>query len=137
LDDLDAELAAQAEAHPELEGQTVAAVWDVAGTFYVYTPEHSRVEFLPANGESPLFYTPSYEQLDQPASDLVISYHDTQEEAEAFLASAPIQAIPAVARGQVAQVVGTELIAAVSPPTALSLTYGLDELVASLSAAAQ
>ena len=68
--------------------------------------------------------------------DLILSYHDTQEEADAFLQSAPIQAIPAVARGQVAQVVGTELIAAVSPPTALSLTYGLDELVASLSAAA-
>jgi iron complex transport system substrate-binding protein len=150
LDDLDAELAAQAEAHPELEGQTVAAVWDVAGTFYVYTPEDPRVEFLSAlglevapavaelaNGDSPFYYTLSYEQLDQLDSDLVISYHDTQEEADAFLASAPIQAIPAVARGQVAQVVGTELIAAVSPPTALSLTYGLDELVASLSAAAQ
>lgn len=150
LDDLDAELAAQAEAHPELEGQTVAAVWDVAGTFYVYTPEDSRVEFLSAlgledapavaelaNGDSPFYYTLSYEQLDQLASDLVISYHDTQEEADAFLGSATMQAIPAVARGQVAQVVGTELIAAVSPPTALSLTYGLDELVASLSAAAQ
>jgi iron complex transport system substrate-binding protein len=150
LDDLDAELAAQAEAHPELEGLTVAAVWDVAGTFYVYTPEDSRVEFLSAlgledapavaelaNGESPFFYTLSYEQLDQLDSDLVISYHDTQEEADAFLASAPIQAIPAVGRGQVAQVVGTELIAAVSPPTALSLTYGLDELVTALSAAAQ
>ena len=150
LDDLDAELAAQAEAHPELAGKTVAAVWDVAGTFYVYTPEDSRVEFLSglgledapavaelANGDSPFYYTLSYEQLDQLESDLVISYHDTQEEADAFLASAPIQAIPAVSRGQVAQVVGTELIAAVSLPTALSLTYGLDELVASLSAAAQ
>ena len=150
LDDLDAELAAQAEAHPELAGKTVAAVWDVAGTFYVYTPEDSRVEFLSAlgledapavaelaNGDSPFYYTLSYEQLDQLDSDLVISYHDTQEEADAFLASPPIQAIPAVARGQVAQVVGTELIAAVSPPTALSLTYGLDELVSSLSAAAQ
>jgi len=150
LDDLDAELAAQAEAHPELAGKTVAAVWDVAGTFYVYTPEDSRVEFLSglgledapavaelANGDSPFYYTLSYEQLDQLESDLVISYHDTQEEADAFLASAPIQAIPAVSRGQVAQVVGTELIAAVSPPTALSLTYGLDELVSSLSAAAQ
>ena len=150
LDELDAELAAQAEAHPELEGQTVAAVWDVAGTFYVYTPEDSRVEFLSAlgledapavaelaNGDSPFYYTLSYEQLDQLDSDLIVSYHDTQEEADAFLTSAPIQAIPAVARGQVAQVVGTELIAAVSPPTALSLTYGLDELVASLSAAAQ
>jgi iron complex transport system substrate-binding protein len=150
LDGLDAELAAQAEAHPELAGLTVAAVWDVAGTFYVYTPEDSRVEFLSAlgledapavaelaNGDSPFFYTLSYEQLDRLESDLLISYHDTQEEADAFLASAPIGAIPAVSRGQVAQVVGTELIAAVSPPTALSLTYGLDELVASLSAAAQ
>lgn len=150
LDDLDAELAAQAEAHPELAGKTVAAVWDVAGTFYVYTPEDSRVEFLSAlgledapavaelqNGDSPFYYTLSYEQLDQLESDLVLSYHDTQEEADAFLDSAPIGAIPAVSRGQVAQVVGTELIAAVSPPTALSLTYGLDELVASLSAAAQ
>ena len=150
LDDLDAELDAQAEAHPELAGKTVAAVWDVAGTFYVYTAEDSRVEFLSAlgledapavaelaNGDSPFYYTLSYEQLDQLDSDLVISYHDTQEEADAFLMSAPIQAIPAVSRGQVAQVVGTELIAAVSPPTALSLTYGLDELVSALSAAAQ
>ncbi|WP_159606803.1 iron-siderophore ABC transporter substrate-binding protein [Agromyces humi] len=150
LDDLDAQLAAQAEAHPELDGQTIAAVWDVGGTFYVYTQEDSRVEFLSAfgiedapavaelaNGDSPFFYTLSYEQLDQLDSDLILSYHDTQAEADAFLQSAPIQAIPAVARGQVAQVVGTELIAAVSPPTALSLTYGLDQLVASLSAAAQ
>jgi len=150
LDDLDAELAAQAEAHPELSGRTVAAVWDVAGTFYVYTAEDSRVEFLSglgletapsvselANGDSPFYYTLSYEQLDQLDSDLVLSYHDTQAEADAFLSSAPISVIPAVARGQVAQVVGTELIAAVSPPTALSLTYGLDELVASLSAATE
>ncbi len=150
LEELDAELAARAEEHPELEGRTVAAVWDVAGTFYVYTPEDARVEFLSglgledapsvaelANGDSPFYYTLSYEQLDQLESDLILSYHDTQAEADAFLASAPIQAIPAVSRGQVAQVIGTELIAAVSPPTALSLTYGLDELVASLSAAAE
>lgn len=150
LDDLDAELAAKAEEHPELAGNTVAAVWDVAGTFYVYTPEDSRVEFLSAlgvedapsvaelqNGDSPFFFTLSYEQLDQLDSDLILSYHDTQEEADAFLASAPIGVIPAVSRGQVAQVVGTELIAAVSPPTALSLTYGLDELVEALSAAAE
>lgn len=150
LDDLDAELAATAEEHPELAGKTVAAVWDTAGTFYVYTPEDSRVEFLSAlgledapavaelqNGDSPFFFTLSYEQLDRLDSDLILSYHDTPAEADAFLESAPISAIPAVSRGQVAQVVGTELIAAVSPPTALSLTYGLDELVDALSAAAE
>ena len=36
-----------------------------------------------------------------------------------------------------AEVVGTEFIAAVSPPTALSLTWGLDEYVAALAEAAQ
>lgn len=150
LDDLDAELAAKADEHPELAGRTVAAVWDTAGTFYVYTPEDSRVEFLSAlgledapsvaelqNGDSPFSFTLSYEQLDRLDSDLILSYHDTQAEADAFLESAPISALPAVSRGQVAQVVGTELIAAVSPPTALSLAYGLDELVEALSAAAQ
>ena len=148
LDDLDAVLAATAEEHPELAGNAVAAVWDTAGTFYVYTPEDSRVEFLSAlgledapsvaelqNGDSPFYFTLSYEQLDQLDSDLILSYHDTQAEADAFLESGPISAIPAVSRGQVAQVVGTELIAAVSPPTALSLTYGLDELVDALSSA--
>ena len=83
LDDLDAELAEQAEAHPELEGKTVAAVWDVAGTFYVYTPEDSArrvplglgLENAPAvdelaNGDSPFYYTLSYEQLDKLDSDI-------------------------------------------------------------------
>jgi iron complex transport system substrate-binding protein len=37
----------------------------------------------------------------------------------------------------VAEVNGTELIAAVSPPTALSLTWGLDDYVEALSAAAK
>ena len=41
-----------------------------------------------------------------------------------------------VQRGSVAEVVGTELIAAVSPPTALSLTYGLEDYVDALAAAA-
>lgn len=150
LADIDATVAEQAAAHPELAGKTVAAVWDAAGTFYVYRPADSRVDFLLdlglvsapavedlANGDSSFYYTLSYEQLDGLESDVVVSYHDTPAEAEAFLASPAIQAIPAVARGAVAQVVGTEFIAAVSPPTALSLTWGLEDLVASLSTAAQ
>ncbi|MWB98811.1 iron-siderophore ABC transporter substrate-binding protein [Agromyces seonyuensis] len=149
LADLDGELADQAAAHPELEGKTVAAVWDVAGTFYVYRSTEPRVEFLTdlglevapsveelANGESTFFYTLSYEQVDQLDSDILVSYSDTQEEADAFLTSANTSVIPAVQNGAVAQVVGTEFIAAVSPPTALSLTWGLDDLVASLSEAA-
>jgi iron complex transport system substrate-binding protein len=149
LADLDATLAAQAAAHPELDGVSVAAVWDVGGTFYVYKPADPRVEFLSDlgltsaesvdaldNGNEPFYYTLSYEELDKLDSDIVLSYSDTQDEADAFLASSTMQAIPAVSRGAVAQVIGTEYVSAVSPPTALSLTWGLDDLVASLSAAA-
>ncbi|MEL4318920.1 iron-siderophore ABC transporter substrate-binding protein [Leifsonia sp. YIM 134122] len=149
LADLDTTLADQAEAHPELEGKTIAAVWDVGGTFYVYKSADPRVEFLSAlglknapavdeldNGEAPFYYTLSYEQLDKLDSDIILSYSDTQEEADAFLTTPTTKALPAVGRGAAAQVVGTEFIAAVSPPTALSLTWGLDDLVASLSAAA-
>lgn len=150
LDEIDATLAEQAEEHPELAGKTIAAVWDVAGTFYVYKEADARVEFLfdlglvsapsvdeLANGDSSFYFTLSYEQLDQLDSDIILSYSDTQAEADAFLAASYTQAIPAVASGNVATLVGTQYIAAVSPPTALSLTWGLDELVEQLSAAAE
>ena len=38
--------------------------------------------------------------------------------------------------GTIAPIVGTELVASVSPPTALSLTWGLDDFVTELSKAA-
>lgn len=143
---IDAQLAEQAAAHPEFVGKSIAAVWDVAGTFYVYKDADPRVEFLfdlgftnpasvdeLANGDATFFYTLSYETLDQLESDVVLGYSDTQAEADAFVTSSHGLAIPAVAAGNVATVVGTEFIAAVSPPTALSLPWGLDELVASLA----
>src|SRR5690606_26957300 len=83
-------VAEQPEAHPELAGKTVAAIWDVAGTFYVYRAADPRVEFLfdlglenapavdeLANGESSFFYTLSYEQLDLLESDILLNYSDT------------------------------------------------------------
>ena len=149
LADLDQVLADSAAAHPELAGKTVAAVWDVAGTFYVYKAADPRVAFLfdlglvnaPAvdelsNGDETFYYTLSYEQLDKLDSDIVVNYSDTAAEQEAFLAASYAQAIPAVKAGAVAQVVGTEVVASVSPPTALSLTWGLDDYLDSLSAAA-
>ena len=148
LQGIDDQLAAAAAAHPEFEGKTIAAVWDVAGTFYVYKKEDPRVEFMLdlgfesapavdelANGDSTFFYTLSYEQLDQLKADVVLSYSDTQAEADAFLTAPQTSVIPAVQAGNVAQLVGTQYIAAVSPPTALSIDWGLDELVAALETA--
>lgn len=150
LGDIDKVLAKQAAAHPELKGKTVAVVWDVSGTFYVYRPADSRVSFLfdlglksapaveeLASGDSPFFYTLSYEQLDKLKSDIVVNFANTDEEAATFLAQSYAKVIPAVQTGAVASVTGIPLISAVSPPTALSLTWGIDKYVVKLSAAAK
>lgn len=148
--DIEGEVADAAAAHPEFAGLTLAAVWDVAGTFYVYKDEDPRVEFMldlgfdsaPAvdqldTGESTFYYTLSYEQLDRLDSDVLVSYASTQDEQDAFLGAEYAQLIPAVAAGNVASLVGTEFIASVSPPTALSLSWGLDEVVSALAAAVE
>ena len=145
---IEGEIAAAAEAHPEFAGTSIAAVWDTAGTFYVYKTADPRVEFLLdlgfvnapsvdelANGDATFYYTLSYEQLDRLSSDVVLSYSDSQEGADSFLTSPATSVIPAVQAGHVAQLVGTEYISAVSPPTALSIPWGLDQLVSALAAA--
>ncbi len=45
------------------------------------------------------------------------------------------QVMGQVADGAVAGLIGTSLVASVSPPTALSLTWGLDDTVAALAEA--
>ncbi|HEU5084755.1 MAG TPA: ABC transporter substrate-binding protein [Acidimicrobiales bacterium] len=150
LEEIDAEVAAQAEAHPELAGQTVAAVWDTGDAFYVYKPADARVGFLlelglegapsvdelAAGGES-FYYTLSHERAAELTSDILVAYADTPDQMDAFLASPSARSMAQVRDGRVAPVVGTELIAAVSPPTALSLTWGLDEYVEILAGAAR
>ena len=103
LGDIDAAVAEQADAHPELEGKSVAMVWDTGDSFYVYKAADSRVAFTLDLG---------------------------------LVTAESVEAMGQVKRGTVAEVVGTEFIAAVSPPTALSLTWGLEKYVEILSGAA-
>ncbi|GGI08671.1 iron-siderophore ABC transporter substrate-binding protein [Egicoccus halophilus] len=150
LADIDAFFSEQAEAHPEFAGQTVANVWDGDGQMSVYTSLDPRAAMLTELGfeiapavdeldtdttETNFYYDLSYEQLDRLESDVVVSYHSTPDEADAFLTKADVQAIPAVAEGNVAQVVGNEYVSSVSPPTALSVYWGMPDLIESLSAA--
>jgi iron complex transport system substrate-binding protein len=150
LADIDATIAAAGAAHPELQGVTAALVWDTGDTFYVYTPADGRVEFTESlglvsapsvadldTGESTFYFTLSHERLDELTSDILVAYADTDEQLDAFLSSAPAQTMPQVQAGAVARVVGQEFIAAVSPPTALSLTWGLDAYVALLAEAVE
>ncbi|WES65566.1 ABC transporter substrate-binding protein [Microbacter sp. GSS18] len=146
LDDIDAEISAQAGAHPEFADVSVAQVWDVAGTFYLYLPADPRVEFTEDlgfttdasvagldTGESTFYTTVGYESLDRITSDILVAYADTQEQLDAFLASDQARLLPQVEAGTVAGVVGPAQIAAVSPPTALSLTWGVDSYVDALT----
>jgi iron complex transport system substrate-binding protein len=150
LDDIDATVAEQAEAHPEFEGTSIAMVASTPDAFYVYRPTDPRVQFALdlgftsaesveslASGDDTFFYTLSTERLAELDSDVLVSFAASPAEADAFLASAPAALLPQVARGSLAPVVGTQLVASVSPPTALSLTWALEDYVAALATAAR
>lgn len=145
---IEGEIATAAAAHPEFAGKTVSMVWDVAGTLYVYKPADPRVEFVTdlgftsapavealANGEQTFFYTLSTEKTSELESDIVVAFADTQADLDAFLAQPYAQAMPAVKAGAVAGVVGQSLVASVSPPTALSLTWGMEPYLTALTTA--
>ena len=70
-------------------------------------------------------------------SDVVVSYHQTEEEAATALKDKRALAVPAVKEGNVAQVVGAVNVSSVSPPTALSFQWdeGMPALVEKLAAA--
>ncbi|GAA2240665.1 iron-siderophore ABC transporter substrate-binding protein [Promicromonospora sukumoe] len=150
VEEINAYLAEQAEAHPEFEGKTVAAIVDSAaeGLIYVYRAGDPRAGFLEGLGfetapaveelapdDGSFFYTLSYEELDKLESDLVVAYTYTEEEAAALPDKKELQALPAVKNGMVAQQVGTVAVSAVSPPTALSVEYpeGMPKLIDALS----
>ncbi|TFC28733.1 iron-siderophore ABC transporter substrate-binding protein [Cryobacterium sp. TMT1-3] len=148
LASIDTEIADQAAAHPEFAGKSIALTSDSAGTFYVYKKEDPRVAFTLdlgfvsapavdelATDEASFYYTLSYEQLDQLDSDLLVNFGSTQEEYDAFLTASYAQAMPQVQAGTVASPVGAAFISSVSPPTGLSLSWGLDDYVALLAAA--
>ena len=149
LADIDERFAAEAAEHSELAGKSVAMVWDAAGTFYVYKKADPRVEATLSlgltsapsvdelcNGDETFYYTLSYEQLDKLTSDILVSFADDEKLSKQFLASPQGRTLPQVKDGRVAEVVGKDFIASVSPPTALSLTWGLDEYVEILAKAA-
>lgn len=147
---IEQQLSAAAAEHPEFAGRTVAAIRESAGELYVYKPADPRVEFLTdlgfvsapsvdalASGQETFYYTLSQEKTAELDAEVLVVYADTQAEYDAFLAQPYAQAIPAVQRGAVAPVVGPSLVASLSPPTALSVSWGLNDYLAALTPAVE
>jgi len=148
LEEIDAEVAEAAKEHPEFEGKTIAAVAIDPSAFYVYRGADPRVEFLEDLGftlapsvdeldteETTFYYTLSTEEVDKLTSDVLLSYVPTEERAEEIAKDKTFKTMQQFRDDTVATVVGEDVVAAVSPPTALSLTWGLDVFVDELAAA--
>ncbi len=150
LDDIDTYLADEAAAHPEFAGKTIAAVWPSPNAFSVYTALDPRAAILTELGfeiapsvskldtsDGGFYYDLSYEKVDAIDADVLVSYHDSEESAEALFDDKSARLVPAIAAGRVAQMVGTANVSSVSPPTALSFQWeqGMPALVQKLAAA--
>ena len=144
--DTQAWLAAEFARHPELADITFASANDYDGAMAVYAHLDARMKFLTdlgltmdpsvaalAPADSQFYYPLSYELFDQLEGDIFVTFYEEQSALDAWLATPQAQTYPPIQNGGLAALVGIENVAAVSPPSALSLRWGfpgyLDVLV--------
>lgn len=136
--------------YPEIAGTTFAGVNDFDGSIAVYDALDARMKFLVNAGlvlapsvtelspkDGSFYYPLSYELFDQLTSDILITYYETQEASDEFLAKPYAQNQPQFKKGAFASLVGIEYVAAVSPPSALSLRWGYPHYAEVIAAAAR
>ncbi len=136
--------------YPEIAGTTFAGVNDFDGSIAVYDALDARMKFLTDIGlvlapsvtelspkDGSFFYPLSYELFDQLKSDILITYYETQAASDEFFAKPSAQSQPQYQKGAFASLVGVEYVAAVSPPSALSLRWGFPHYAEIIAAAAR
>lgn len=143
-------LAAEFAKHAELKTVTFASANDYDGSMAVYAPLDARMKFLtglglamnpsvaalaPADGQ--FYYPLSYELFDQLEGDIFITFYEEQAALDTWLATPQARTYPPIVNGGLAALVGTENVAAVSPPSALSLRWGFPAYLKVLSDAAK
>jgi len=151
--DLEGQIADATAKYPQLAGKTAAFLYinpTDFGTIGVYTNHDARVAYLydlgmtaPASvtelskGSTSFYEDISAENADTLSDvDLVFTY-GTPDLLSKLQADPLLGSIPAIERGSVVLVEdGTPLSAAVSPPSALSLPWGLEEYLGLAAAAA-
>lgn len=143
-------VADETEKYPEIAGTTFAGVNDFDGSIAVYDALDARMKFLTDIGlvlapsvtelspkDGSFFYPLSYELFDQLKSDILITYYETQAASDEFFAKPYAQNQPQYQKGAFASLVGVEYVAAVSPPTALSLRWGFSHYAEVIAVAAR
>lgn len=151
--DLEQQIADAVAKHPEIAGKTVLFTYlDPAdlSTINFYTPGDARAAYLSdlglatppsvtqlSAGKTGFYLTQSAEQADVFADvDILVTYGGA-DMVKALQADERYQAIPAVKNGAIVALEdGSALASAVSPPTALSLPWSLDEYVGMFADAA-
>jgi len=150
--DTEALIASQTDLYPQLAGKTFAyGNMGDGSSFSFYTPTDSRPLFLSSiglvpseftesltelAGEAVYFASISYELANTVEADIVVMWFGSQEEYDAAQESFALQAIPAVAEGRFAPVVGEELVMASSAFSVLSIPFMLEQFIPILAAAA-
>jgi iron complex transport system substrate-binding protein len=150
VDDTTTWVKAEFAKYPELSEVTFASANDYDGSMAVYAPLDARMKFLTdfgmvmdpsvaalAPGDDAFYYPLSYELFDQLKADIFITYYEEQAALDEWLATPQAQPYPPIAKGGLAALVGTENVASVSPPSILSLRWGVPRYLEVLSAAAR
>lgn len=135
--------------HRQLAEVTFASANDYDGSMAVYAPLDARMKFLTdfgmtmdlsvaanAPGDDAFYYSLSYELFDSLKADIFITYFDEQAALDTWLTTPAAQTYPPIVNGGLAALVGMENVAAVSPPSVLSLRWGLPRYLDVLGAAA-
>jgi iron complex transport system substrate-binding protein len=146
-------IAAQSDAYPVIKDKSFFyAAANTADQLNVYRAGDPRVQVvedlgmtlapsvaeLDADPSAGTFWYPlSYENVSKIETDVLIMYFATQADVDTFVADQVIAAMPAIAEGRFAPIVGESFVMASSAPTVLSIPWMLDQYVPQLATAAE
>lgn len=152
VEQTDADVAALAAQYPVLDGKTFAyGANNEPEVLNLYLDSDPRVQLLtqlgmtlapsvteldPKAADETYFYGLGYENLSKLDSDVLVAYFGSQADADAFVADPLVAAMPQVAEGRFAPIVGESFVMASSAPTVLSIPWMLDQYVPQLADAA-
>lgn len=141
----------EAAKYPVLAGKTFAGVSDYNGQVAVYAALDARVKYVedfgmvlapgvneqdPAKGQG-FYYGLSYETFDTLNPDVLITYFENDQQQADFISKPGVADSAVVSKGAVAPIIGQEFVYSVSPPTGLSLQWGLSRYLDLLAKAAE